>query len=129
MTRGLVTLGALLLVGCGGPRFDVDTPFAIAFTAPSHGALGIAPATDVRVGFNQPVDQQAARANIILSLDDDVPLEASVLFDDGDRVVVLVPVRALPAGETVTLAVGPEVNNVDGTDLDSSLLAAFTVAP
>lgn len=115
------------LAGCAGPTFEVGTPFAVAFTEPSHGAVDIAVDTDVRVGFNLPVDRDAARANISLT-SGDAPMELSVLFAEGERVVVLVPVRTLPTGATVTLLVGPDVQSSGGTDLDSSLLADFTTA-
>lgn len=124
----IITLLAVVLAGCGGPTFEVGTPFTVAFTSPPHGAVDIAPGTDVRVGFNLPVDRNGARANISLA-SADVPVEVSVLFLESDRVVVLVPVRALPEGETLTLSVSAEVKSSEGVDLAVPLAADFTIAP
>ncbi len=115
-------------LGCGGPTFDVDTPFVVAFTTPSHGAADIALDAELSVGFNRPVDRDAARAHITLGDSADV-LEATLLFTDDDKLVVLVPVRTLPPGESLTLQVDGKVESSEQVKLGTSLAVEFTTSP
>lgn len=121
-----VACGALALaVGCGPPTLEVGTPFTVAFTGPSHGATGIAVDTDIRIGFNDPVEPQSARDNQKVTIDGD-DVARSVLFFEGDTVLVLVPTRTLPNATAVRVEIGADVESASGVDLDAPLLIEFT---
>lgn len=110
---------------CGPPTLEVGTPFTVISVGPSHGATAIAVDTDVRVGFNEPLSRESAAANTSLSIDG-AEVERSTLFLDGDSLLVLIPVRTLPAATLVTLTIAAELESAAGVDLDSSLVVEFT---
>jgi hypothetical protein len=115
----------LMFVACGAPSVEVESPFAVVSTSPSHGAVDVAADVEPRVGFNHAVDEATLEGVRLESGGSEIDVNQLVV--DEDRVVVMVPVDLFTAGAQVDVIVDADVADIDGVALGSTHLARFVV--
>ena len=120
-----VAAAAAVLAGCGGPTFDVGTPFAVVATVPDESAV-VELNVEPKITFNRAVDRASFLLDGNLTLTaagDDV--ELNLRFSDGDEVVRVSPVNFLPENVDVVLALAAKVGSADGVELSGPVDVTF----
>jgi 5-hydroxyisourate hydrolase-like protein (transthyretin family) len=103
---------------------DVVAPQLMA-TTPSAGATGIEPTLTLAVNFSEAVSRATVTTSSVSLLDGGTVIPVTLGFGDGDRLVTVTPVQALPLNRTFNLAVTTAVTDVAGNALAAPLNVVF----
>lgn len=123
------------LVDVDGARIDVgpafalrlpDAPTVIRFRPAAH-ARHVARDTTLSVRFSERMDPSTTTGAFRATVKGSRVAFRSTRWAENGTVLVAVPTSPLPAGATVTIAVGPDATSATGVRLGSSVSGSFTV--
>ncbi len=120
-----------LASACGNPSARLDEPFAVVQTSPTHGAIDVAPDTELRIGFNRAVDFTSVAGVVVRASDTGAEVATQSVLQSDDVVLTLVPVQPLPSGTSLALEVPADAADLTGVTLGSKHITRFVtrVAP
>jgi YD repeat-containing protein len=88
-----------------GTAVDNVSPVVLA-VSPADGSVNVPVNADVHLHFSEPINQLTANATTVTILDaNNLPIPASVAFNNASQDVMFTPQAALPANATITLTV------------------------
>jgi murein DD-endopeptidase MepM/ murein hydrolase activator NlpD len=103
-----------------------EVPGVVRFR-PRAGQTGVPALAAVSVRFTVAMDRASTRRAFAAFVGGS-SIDGRYRWAEGDTVLVLVPSRALPSGERVTLSVTAGARSADGVPLPNVVTAAFRVA-
>lgn len=126
-------LGALVAVACGSepePEPDTSAPVVVR-TEPPDGASGVARSVQIRVWFDEAVDNRRVEWDDALHLvrADGANLYGNGSYDLGQYVATLSMAMELMAGQTYQVVLERGICDLEGNCMAAPVRWSFTVAP
>ena len=100
---------------------------AVASIEPRDGAKWVEPASPIVVTFNQPMDRASVEARLGFRTEDGSAVASSFVWDEGDRVVTLMPDEPLALGASYDVVAPAGLLGASGGASRARSLSRFTV--